>query len=80
MHPQVVIEKLDAFLVMVVKNPTQRDIYDEGATPTIVVQPTGVLAKDDKQASAKAMRLVPEEHGRKIDLLEVMVLPFDRVG
>lgn len=67
---------MEVFLVVVVKNPTAKQKHDDGAVPTVVVQPTAVMAKDETQASMKAFRLVPEEHQGKEDLLEVKVLSF----
>jgi len=75
----VTIEKLDPYLVIVILVPTQKQVFDEGIAPQIIVQPTAVLAKDEAQAAAKAMRLVPEEQAKYIDRLEVKVLPFQGV-
>lgn len=71
---------MDVYLVVVLANPTDKAKFDEGAVPTIIVQPTAVIAKDEQQASARAMRLVPTEHADKDHLLEVRVLPFGRVA
>jgi hypothetical protein len=71
---------MDLYLVAVILNPTKKQKDEEGAVPVIVVQPTGVMAKDDTQAAMKASRLVPEEHAGKDDRLEVRVLPFRTVA
>jgi hypothetical protein len=67
---------MEPYLVIVILQPTKKQKDDDGAVPTIVVQPTAVMAKDDAQAAMKAVRLVPEEHMDKEDRLEVKVLPF----
>ncbi len=72
----VVVEKLNVYLAVVILNPTQKAVFEEGETPQIIVQPTAVLATDENQASGKAMRLVPEEFAKKLDRLEVKLLPF----
>ena len=70
---------MEPYLVIVIKNPTAKQKHDDGAVPTIVVQPTAVMAKDETQAAMKAHRLVPQEHAEKEDLLEVRVLSFRSV-
>jgi hypothetical protein len=67
------------YLVAVIRQPTKKQRDEEGAVPTIVVQPTGVMAKDDAQAAMEAHRLVPEEHAGKDGRLDVRVLPFRAV-
>lgn len=67
---------MEVYIVVVVKNPTAKQKHDDGAVPTIVVQPTAVMAKDETQAAMKAYRLVPEEFSGKEDLLEVKFLSF----
>lgn len=67
---------MEPFLVIVIKNPTAKQKHDDGAVPTIIVQPQAVMAKDETQAAMKAHRLVPEEFAKNEDLLEVKVLSF----
>lgn len=71
---------MDLYLVAVILQPTKKQRDDEGAVPTIVVQPTGVMAKDEAQAAMKAHRLVPEEHAGKDDRLEVRILSFHQAS
>lgn len=71
---------MDLYLVAVILNPTKKQRDDEGAVPTVIVQPTAVMAKDETQAAMKAHRLIPEEHSGKDDRLEVRVLPFRAVN
>jgi len=66
------------YLTIVVLKPTQKQVFDEGAVDQIVVGPQAVMAKDEAQAAAKAMRFVPEEYKDKQDRLEPHVLPFAR--
>lgn len=67
---------MDPYLVIVILHPTKKQRDEDGAVPTIVVQPTACMAKDENHAAMKAVRLVPEEHSGKDDRLEVKVLPF----
>lgn len=67
---------MELYLVAVILVPTAKQKHDDGAVPQIIVQPTGVMAKDEAGAAMKAHRLVPEEHAGKDDRLEVRVLPF----
>lgn len=48
-------------------------ITEEGA---IIVQPTTVLAKDEKQAALLAGRAIPENQIDKLDRLTLAVRPF----
>ena len=74
----VVVETLHPFLVIIVMNPTQKEVFEQGKVPQIIVQPQAVLAKDETQAAAKAMRFVPEEYSGSLDRVEPHVLPFSR--
>ncbi len=69
---------MELFLVAVILNPTKKQKDDDGSSPTVVVQPQAVMAKDETQAAMKAFRFVPEEHADKEDRLEVRVLPFQK--
>lgn len=67
---------MDLYLVAVILNPTKKEREEDDGIPSIVVQPVGVIAKDEAHAAMKAMRLVPEEHTKKDARLEVRVFPF----
>jgi hypothetical protein len=69
---------MEAFLVLVFLKPTVKEVEEQGLGATVVVQPTGVMAKDSQQAAMKAFRLVPSEDADKGDRLEVRVLPFGK--
>jgi len=69
---------MQVFLVVLVLKPTQKQVYDDGAVPTMVAGPTAVIADNETQAAAKAMRFLPDEMKGKEDRVEVSVLPFRR--
>lgn len=69
---------MNVYLVTIVLNPTEKEKHDEGAIPSIVLQPVAVMAKDRDQAAAQAFKHMKEEH--PAHRLEVHVLPFDRAG
>ena len=71
---------MELYLVAVMLQPTKKQRDEDGAVPTIVVNATAVIAKDEASAGAKALRLVPEEHQGKDDRLDVRVLPFRAPG
>lgn len=71
---------MQLYLVAVILNPTKKQKDDDGAVPTVVVQPQAVMATSETQAAMRAMRFIPEEHAGKDDRLEVCVLPFGRPG
>lgn len=68
----------NVYLVVLVQQPTQKQVFDDGAVATIVAGPHAVIADTDTQAAAKAMRFMPDELKGKEDRVEVSVLPFVR--
>lgn len=72
---------MQVYLTALILNPTEKQKYDEGAVPVVVGGgPHIVIAADEKQAAAKAMKNLPPEHEGKEDRVEVAVLPFRRSG
>ena len=69
---------MQVYLVILVVKPTQKQVYDDGAVPSIVAGPHAVMADSETQAAAKAMRFLPDEMKDKADRVEVSVLPFRR--
>jgi len=68
-------EKMEPYLVVVVLNPTKKE-EEDGKAPTVLVEPKCVLAKDQGQAVAKALKFVPKEYDNCDSRLEVRVLRF----
>lgn len=64
------------FYIVVVLEPTKKQKEEEELTPSIIVQPTVVLAKDVESAKMKVVRLIPEEHVEKTERWRVYVCPF----
>lgn len=48
----------------------------ESQKSKLLVSPTYVLAKDDKEAAVLAARAIPEEYLDRLDQVEVAVRPF----
>lgn len=48
----------------------------DAAKAEIIVKPTTILAKDDKQAGMLAARALPEEFLNRLDDIEIAVRPF----
>jgi len=67
-------------LIALVLKPTQKQVFDDGAVEQIVAGPHAVIADNDTQAAAKAVRFLPEEMKGKEDRVEVSVLPFRRAS
>ena len=66
---------MTVFEIVVVLNPTEKEKRD-GAIPQIVVPITAVVAHNAEGAKLQAYRLIPEEHAKHTDRLEVAVRPF----
>ena len=69
---------MNVYLVVLILKPTQKAVYDEAAVPTLIGAPQAVIADNETQAAAKAMRFLPDELKDKVDRVEVAVLPFRR--
>ena len=67
---------MEPYLGVVILKPTKKAQDEEAAVPTVVVQATVVVAKDEASAKAKLLRLVPDEHANKDSQLEPRVIPF----
>jgi hypothetical protein len=67
---------MELYLVAILLQPTEKQKFDDGAVPTLIVQPTAILASSEAQAVAKAFKFIPEEHQGKEDRLLARVLPF----
>ncbi len=67
---------MEIYMIAVILKPTEKQVFDEGTSPQIVVQPVAVLAKDEQQAAMKAFKFVPDEYAGMEDRLEVKILPF----
>ena len=71
---------LQPYLVILVSKPTQKQVYDEAAVPQIIAGPQAVMAESESQATARAMKFMPEEWKGKEERIEVYALPFRRNG
>lgn len=71
---------MQPYLVVLVLKPTEKQVYEDGAVAQIVGGLNVVLADHQTQASAKAMRFLPDEMKDQADRVEVSVLPFQRSG
>lgn len=80
MNGQIQIPNPNVYLVVLVLKPTQKEVFENAAVPTIVAGPQVVLADTETQAAAKAMRFLPDELKDKQDRVEVAVLPFRRTA
>jgi len=56
-------------------NPTAKEVK-EGIKPEVVVKPTTVLAKNDKEVALVAARAIPESFSAKLDQVEIAFRPF----
>ena len=67
--------KLNLFQYAVLLHPKKnKDGYDDNTE--LLVEPTTMLAKDDKQAGIKIARQIPEGHLDSLDRVEILVRPF----
>ena len=64
------------FLVAVIKQPTKKAKDEENALPKLILEPTAVIARDDKDAALKIAMKSEKLKGLDQDKLEVIVRPF----
>jgi len=71
---------MQPYLVILVSKPTQKEVFDNGAVPTIIAGPQAVMAESETQATARAMKFMPDEWRGKEERVEAYALPFRRNG
>lgn len=67
------------FQFAIFHTPVQnRDQLERGEQPqpTIVVQPTTILAKNEQEAQLRAARAIPEQYAERLDQLTIAVSAF----
>jgi len=63
------------FEYAVVHVPDAKEVKD-GKKPEIIVKPTVILAKDDREALFNVTRAIPAEYADRFDQLEIAIRPF----
>jgi len=64
------------YLVAVIEQPTKKEKDENSAMPKLILEPTAVIAKDDKDAALKVAMKNEKLRGLDQDRLEVIVRPF----
>lgn len=64
------------FMVAAVENPSKKDVDENEAMSKIIMQPTCILARDDKDAAIKAVLGCDALKNANQDRLEVLIRPF----
>lgn len=64
------------YLVAVLEIPTKKESEESGTLPKLVLEPTAVVARDDKDAALKVAMGNTKLQGLDKDRLEVVVRPF----
>jgi len=69
--------QLFEYAVLYHPKPT-KDPAGNDTTPksTMIVEPTRILADNDKEVSIKASRAIPPTYDDKLELVEILVRPF----
>lgn len=69
------MSKSKLFEYAVIYNPDAKALK-EGLKSEIVIKPTTILAKNEKEVNFIAARSIPPEYVEKIDHLDIAVRPF----
>lgn len=67
------------FEYAVIHNPkATKDAQGNDTTKaaTLIVEPTHIVAKDEKEVAMRGARAIPEDYLDKLDEVEVLVRPF----
>lgn len=56
-------------------NPTEKELK-AGVKPELIVKPTTILAKNDKEVALQAARAIPDAFADKLDQVEIAFRPF----
>ncbi len=69
--------QLFEYAVLFHPKPT-KDPAGNDTTPKseVIVEPTRILAENEKEVSIKASRAIPEKFDDKMELVEILVRPF----
>ena len=67
--------KSKLFEYAVIYNPDEKEIK-AGEKSELVIGPTTILAKNEKEVNFIAARSIPKEFADKIDYLDIAVRPF----
>ena len=69
--------KSKLFQYAVLKHPkTKKDGKEEDAVTEVLVQPTTILAVDEKTAAIKVARAIPEKEMNNLENIEIVLQPF----
>lgn len=63
------------YLVALLQKPTKKQ-EEEGSVETLVLEPTAVIARDDKAAAIQAVAANKEKITGDLSQVEVLVRPF----
>lgn len=64
------------FQYVIIWNPTEKQIKDEGMKPKLVKDVTNVLAVDLASVNMQAAMNIPKEYSDQLDQVQIAVRPF----
>jgi hypothetical protein len=68
--------KLKLFQYAILWHPTEKQMKDEDLKTKLLVEPTIILAADEKSAGMMAVMEIPAEKKGEIDQIEIAMRPF----
>lgn len=60
----------------IIWEPTEKQIKDDGAKPTIVQDIRSIIAKDEQSVLMSAATQVPMEYREQLDQIKIPIRPF----
>jgi len=70
------MSKAKLFQYVVIWNPTEKQVKDEGLKPKIIVPITDILTDMESSAKMAAAMNIPSEYKDQLDQIDIAVRPF----
>ncbi len=70
------LAKSKLFQYAVIWHPTEKQSKEEDKKSILIVEPTTILASDDKAVGMMAVMSIPENKRKEVDQIEIVIRPF----
>jgi len=69
------MSKMMLFQYAAILQPTKKE-EETGEEAKIIIEPTTILAKDEKVVTMKVVRKIPPEYESKLEHIDIVIRPF----
>ena len=64
------------FQYAIIWHPTDKQVKEHGMKSEVLVEPTSILATDERKAAMAAAMEIPTEKREELDQIEIVIRPF----